>query len=422
MSIPLDRLYNFLHDISNHDINNNIIIYRWTPHGSRKKEDCKPLINVAHSTFQQRTKMPIVCHDQEPLQFDDFGVSTVGHFDITGVPFSQLRNLIQSPWMLHDRIMLCHSELNSKELQKFEQHGVVGVYYWSHALIALDWFRYAAFDPNLKKSKKLKNLFLVYNRAWSGSREYRLKFTEMILENNLVDCCAMRFNPTESDLHYFFHIYRNPRLQVKHKNAYKIEQHFPINDAPSHASADYESSDYQTTGIEVVLETLFDDSRWHLTEKTLRPIACAQPFILTATPSSLEYLRSYGFQTFDSVWDESYDKIIDPVARLEAIVKLMKDLERRSHCEDILSKVQHICAHNQRWFFSAEFHHRVISEYQTNLDQAVKIMGQHANGTFWKAYMRDRASLDDLTEKREDVVKIWRWLQDQKAKKCNIAD
>lgn len=413
MTIPLDRLYNFLHDVSDHDV----VIYRWTPHGSRKKEDCKPLVDVSHSYLQQLTKMPIVCHDQEPLQFDDFGVTTPGHFNINGVPFSQLRNLVQSPWMLHDRIMLCHSEMNSKDLEKFEQHGVVGVYYWSHALISKDWFRYAELDPNLRKPKDPKHLFLVYNRAWSGFREYRLKFTEMIQENNLIDRCIMRFNPTDNGLHYSEHVYRNPRLQVKFKNYYKIEQHFPINDAPSYASADYESNDYRTTGIEVVLETLFDDLRWHLTEKTLRPIACGQPFILAATPGSLEYLRSYGFRTFDSVWDEGYDTIADPVARLTAIVELMKDLDRRSQCEDILSKVQDICAHNQSWFFSNEFHNRVIDEYRTNLDRAVDIMAQHANGTFWKAHMRDRANLGDLRETREDVVKIWRWLQDQKKQK-----
>lgn len=414
MTIPLDRLYNFLHDISDHDV----VIYRWTPHGSRKKEDCKPLVDVSSSYFQQLVQMYMVCHDQEPLRFDEFGEPTPGHFNIVDAPFSQLRNLvIESPCMLHDRIMLCHSELNSQELEKFEQHGAVGVYYWSHALIARDWFRYAELDPNLKKSKIPKNLFLVYNRAWSGSREYRLKFTEMILENNLVDWCAMRFNPMDNNLHYSNYVNQNSRLQVKFKNLHKIEQHFALNDSPSYASADYESGDYQATAIEVVLETLFDDSRWHLTEKTLRPIACAQPFILTATPGSLEYLRSYGFRTFDSVWDESYDKITDPVARLTAIVELMKDIGQRLSLQDIATNTKEICEHNQRWFFSAEFQHRVIDEYRTNLDQAVGVMSQHANGTFWKAHMRDRAKLDDLRETRKDVMNIWKWLQDQKTKK-----
>jgi hypothetical protein len=46
-----------------------------------------------------------------------------------------------------------------------------------------------------------------------------------------------------------------------------------------------------------------------LTEKALRPIACGQPFILAATPGSLQYLRSYGFKTFSGYIDETYDTI-----------------------------------------------------------------------------------------------------------------
>jgi hypothetical protein len=46
-----------------------------------------------------------------------------------------------------------------------------------------------------------------------------------------------------------------------------------------------------------VAETVFD-TRIHLTEKTLRPIACGHPFILAAGPGSLKYLQTYGFRTF----------------------------------------------------------------------------------------------------------------------------
>ena len=74
--------------------------------------------------------------------------------------------------------------------------------------------------------------------------------------------------------------------------------------------------------MEIVLETLFDDQRIHLTEKVLRPLACGQPFILAATTGSLEYLKSYGFKTFDSLWDESYDQLEGP-ERWQAIRKII---------------------------------------------------------------------------------------------------
>ena len=40
MSVPLDRLYNFLHDVVDHDIT----IYRFWPHGSKKLEDLVSLL------------------------------------------------------------------------------------------------------------------------------------------------------------------------------------------------------------------------------------------------------------------------------------------------------------------------------------------------------------------------------------------
>jgi hypothetical protein len=115
--------------------------------------------------------------------------------------------------------------------------------------------------------------------------------------------------------------------------------------------------DYETTEIEVVLETLFDDTRWHLTEKSLRPIAMAQPFILVGTAGSLEYLRSYGFKTFDTVWSESYDQITDPGLRLELIAGIMKtiaswDLATR---QQRMQQAQAIADFNKQHFFSSGF-------------------------------------------------------------------
>jgi hypothetical protein len=54
------------------------------------------------------------------------------------------------------------------------------------------------------------------------------------------------------------------------------------------------------------------------------------PFVLMAPAGSLEYMRSYGFKTFDSVFDESYDQETDDQLRVEKVVKLLKDLDSLS--------------------------------------------------------------------------------------------
>ena len=46
--------------------------------------------------------------------------------------------------------------------------------------------------------------------------------------------------------------------------------------------------------------------------------------MLLAAPGNLEYLRSYGFKTFDGIIDESYDTIKDNDARIDSVVAQMK--------------------------------------------------------------------------------------------------
>jgi hypothetical protein len=181
----------------------------------------------------------------------------------------------------------------------------------------------------------------------------------------------MSFNVIEPELniHYNQYNFKN----VKWKPVNKLEDHFDKNAAPSHASADFDLSDYKATNFEVVLETLFDDERLHLTEKTLRPIAVGQPFLLVATHGSLAYLRRYGFKTFASVIDESYDDIEDPVVRLETIVKLMKTINEWTVDQQAqyMHQINYIVNYNRNYFFSDEFFNLVTAELKDNLKTAL---------------------------------------------------
>jgi hypothetical protein len=76
MSVPLDRLYNFLHDVCNH---RDLIIYRFFPHGSRKITDLtvfltNGLIDGSDQSWETRYQYArqniLFMHDQEPLNFD----------------------------------------------------------------------------------------------------------------------------------------------------------------------------------------------------------------------------------------------------------------------------------------------------------------------------------------------------------------
>ena len=390
MSVPLDRLYNFLQDICNQDI----IIYRWLPHGSKKLEDLTRLAHyeVFKNSYILITKHPMICHDQEPLNFtywseNDFVKVCVQQGESLSIAKQfapwHLRTLLDRHKMhVFTKTMLCHSELNSEELKKYQQKGFVGVYYWSHALIARDWFRYAQLDKKLQE-KNICQDFLIYNRAWSSSREYRLKFAELVVNHNLTQHCRMGFNPID-EISYHNHVFKNSQFQIEN---YNLDQHFFLNNTSADASADYINQDYQQTAIEVILETIFDDQRWHLTEKTLRPIACGQPFILLSTPHSLDYLRSYGFKTFDSVIDESYDKIKDPLQRMQAVIDLMQRISCSDNKTSIFKQLFQIAKYNQRRFFSTKFHQQVVEEFQKNFSSAYQETMQNCSPQYWQEYV-----------------------------------
>ena len=393
MSVPLDRLYNFLHDVCNH---RDLIIYRFFPHGSRKLEDLTRLVKGHQSAlppinYQNGLLSKYVFYnDQEPLNFDlykNVDVTQLPHIIMhtSGFESDHLKKYhsIAEKTMPYMNLkwahglslckyptILVHSEKRSAELERYEGIQFIGVYWWCHALIAQDWFRYAKIDPALNH-KDIKHDFLIYNRAWSGTREYRIKFTELVAENSLSDHCVSWFNEFDNDRHYLDHAFVNSKFASKNT---QLSQVFAASQANSSSSADYTGIDYQTTAIEVVLETLFDDSRLHLTEKILRPIACGQPFMLAATQGSLEYLRSYGFSTFNGLIDETYDTILDPLERLQAIVIEMKRIAQLSQKDKhkLYTELEKIASKNKQLFFSTEWQQKIIKEYECNFELALK--------------------------------------------------
>ena len=420
MSVPLDRLYNYVDGLCNHDI----IIYRFFPHGSKKLEHLLPIktIDFANGDWPWFMLTPImICHDQEPLNYDlyspeDFEKCRGSNWTPLLQEMSSsmhFRGVVALPQNCYDLTMLCHSELNSTELARFESNRFVGVYWWSHGIIAQDWFRYAQHDTTLQfNADQIEHDFLIYNRAWQGTREYRLKFIDLVVQHNLVNNCKTTFSTTDDDIHYQQHWFTNPDLKP---TRWDFETLFDNNTSDSTASADYVSADYQTCAIEVVLETLFDDTRLHLTEKSLRPIACGRPFIMCATSGSLEYLRSYGIKTFDGLIDESYDLIKDPVQRLQAIALEMKriaDLPLHEK-KELWHKLNEIATYNKTLFFSDAWYNRIVSEFTENFNVAHEVMQQNATGKYWRALLEQGLIKDaDLPgyRRQEDIQTLSDWL------------
>ena len=432
MSIPLDRLYHFLENLSGDDI----IIYRFYPHGAKNLKNLENLnATDSHRNWLQLMTTPCaIFHDQEPLDYNLYNEDICKNVWTENRPPAQaqsqatqnlvskmnLRSNLLIPWHGHDRVILCHSEKNSDQLSRYEENGFIGVYWWSHAAISRDWYRYAQHDQRLQPNFDLiKKDFLIYNRAWSSTREYRLKIAEMLINQNVNHYCNTKFNAQCSGSHYTQHHFKNPELAV---NRQDIEKHYELNNYHASASADYDNHDYAESAVELVLETLFDDSRIHLTEKTLRPIACGRPFILAATPGSLQYLRNYGFQTFSNFIDESYDSIVNPLQRLNSIVTEMKRITSLSEHskKNLWTELYKISKQNQQLFFSDSWHDSIVQEYSNNFAQARNSLNQYRTGYYYKK-LRENIQPDDTLYSRmnthtsdrgpKEIQEFFNWTQ-----------
>jgi hypothetical protein len=78
------------------------------------------------------------------------------------------------------------------------------------------------------------------------------------------------------------------------------------------------------------METYFFNNIIHITEKTYKPIAFMQPFIMFAAPNGLQHIKDMGFKTFNQFWDESYDSETDHIIRFLKIAQEIRKISNWS--------------------------------------------------------------------------------------------
>jgi hypothetical protein len=399
MSVPLDNLYHYIESVAK-AVYGDVVVMHFYPHGAKNLKNLNPLRH--YEGWASTMVLPhVICNDQEPLDFDYYNTVPKDHEWVNLLVkyncYYQDINLGRFVNVYNKKILL-HSEKRSSNIDKYSAVNFIPVYYFSHAMIALDWFRYA---QHIEQEKQVTKMFLIYNRGWSGTREYRLKFLDLLIEHKLIDQCRTNLCAVDQCVqqHYRDYVFSNPVWQPHNS----LEQHATVTQVPSHYSAVLDIEDYEHTCVEVVLETLFDDTRWHLTEKALRPLAGAQPFILAATAGSLEYLRSYGFETYSSVWDESYDSITDPQKRLQAIVELMQNMANwdPQTRQNRMIQAQAIADRNKKYFFSQEFFNRITEELIENLHKGLHELETTNDSSF---LIQTRMNLSKHPELRDIIT------------------
>ena len=126
---------------------------------------------------------------------------------------------------------------------------------------------------------------------------------------------------------------------------------------------------YNSSYFNIVVETDINvNDSFFITEKTTKCLISGMPFLLVATPFFLKNLHDRGFRTYNTLWDESYDSIIDLDARIDALVELadrLKDFDWQKHKQEL----QSIAQHNLRNFINAD---KITNDFYKSFEATVK--------------------------------------------------
>jgi hypothetical protein len=101
---------------------------------------------------------------------------------------------------------------------------------------------------------------------------------------------------------------------------------------------------YNDTYFSVVSESCIhkkSPDTLHITEKTFKPIAFRHPFIVWGQIGTLQRLKELGFETFENLFDESYDTIPNPQQRLNVIVNNISNFKKQPYDQTTLEKLHH---------------------------------------------------------------------------------
>jgi|TARA_R110000772_G_scaffold88749_1_gene184204 hypothetical protein len=123
---------------------------------------------------------------------------------------------------------------------------------------------------------------------------------------------------------------------------------------------------FRDTWFSLVNETHFEYNASFRTEKIYKTILAGHPFVVIANRHFLLHLVNLGFKTFGDFWDERYDWEEEPIARMEKIIKLVDDLQKKDW-KQLWQVTEEIRIHNRNHLF-----HLHTTQHNTFTNKLVK--------------------------------------------------
>lgn len=272
------------------------------------------------------------------------------------------------------KVILGNSELGSVKKEILHHNpNWLDCYYFTHGFAALDWYRANKFyclEKNYRKD------FLLNCRGINGNRSYRPLLVAMLESKALLENAAYSMSFEENGQTYLDAVKNNINATT---DDYKfVEKYLNIkknitydNNFASTASAIVNDDVYKKVRFQIVAETCFFEDRIFLTEKVFQPIVTKTPFLLAAGSGSLQYLKSYGFKTYEEFlpqqdyghWRDRLDSIVNTT---EWFCNLYPT-EKNILCEEM----QEIAEYNYNHFYG-DFFEIIYEELKTNIKRTTE--------------------------------------------------
>jgi len=386
----INNHYLFVFNLANSIVPWSVLRYLH-PFGATQKENIETIsVGTENAVYVSGTEgdgfgVRIFCYDQEPL-LTEYNRELFSYIQST-----------QSKLPFHHKklsIVLLNTELDSDDkdelLTEFE---FVDCYYFYHIFAAHDWYRAYYYDKQITNpsTRKLTKKFITLNRLTSNARVYRTLLINELIKHDVINYGHVSFSKecpeSPVDGNFATQLLGNSAKYnisddliteaIGNINSTTHPLRIDFCDEPFIPNRSFMLDSipcHMESFVHVVSETNYWGRKKHLTEKIFKPIIMKQPFILVGCAHNLEYLKSYGFKTFDKWWSEEYDNIEDDIERMHAIGDVIATIcsKELAELENILSEMQDILQYNFNWFYSRELIDYAWNELEHNLTSALQ--------------------------------------------------
>jgi hypothetical protein len=190
-----------------------------------------------------------------------------------------------------------------------------------------------------------KKTFLCFNRRYN---DHRLMLYLAMVQRGLIDQCYYSMDKTQPEANRSFVenckylLSRFFDMGLDSNDVLIADKLLPlVLDTPNFSRYPMEDGVnpvkhlYDNSLVNIITETYFFNNIIHITEKTYKPIAFMQPFVLLGAAGSLQHVKDMGFKTFSEFWDETYDLELDDKQRFNDIFAVIESIAAWTEAQKI---------------------------------------------------------------------------------------